>query len=142
VETVSCLQDEQQRGAVPDLGGDVSSSSTTRQANIKCARCYSLVHYGWVGQLPLRSPCWLAGFCPNVEQPMMAPRAFAVVVQILVLQCFFKQYLDLSIWGLLHVCCFVCIGRAARRWVSLVFHVLHYSCASCRRRDSFLTCPS
>lgn len=49
VRNASCLQDEQQRGAVPDLGGssDASSgSSSTRQANIKCARCYSLVHYG------------------------------------------------------------------------------------------------
>ena len=51
--SLSCLallQDEQQRPAVPDLGGlaagDASSSSSGRQANIKCARSYSLVHYG------------------------------------------------------------------------------------------------
>lgn len=46
------LQDEQQRPAVPDLGGgDASVSGSSggsggRQANVKCARCYSLVHYG------------------------------------------------------------------------------------------------
>jgi hypothetical protein len=45
-------QDEQQRPAVPQLGGEAgelgggSSSSSARQAAIKCARCYSLVHYG------------------------------------------------------------------------------------------------
>lgn len=50
VKLLHCLslQDEQQRPAVREVDA-AALGEDEEGVSLKCARCYSLVHYGWVG---------------------------------------------------------------------------------------------